>query len=868
MPWARAGNRVTAAGHLRRAVAVDPDDFESRLMLGRFAADDRRWAEATSAFAGALTLAESRDSVDPAAVPLLHFFLARALAESGDIGAADEALDAYLTAPRPDRPGTPLARELALIDTQHGATLTLRGDLAHRLNDPETALRFYTAAATAGVMNADGLRRRQLYTRLRLGQPRAARELALQAVVESHGDTAGLALLEYAVDHGVPASALSARLRTLYAAEGRPTALALAVADVLPPDDAAALLDEHLAARPDDAAVLRRRLELALQPAGGAVADDGLAGAAALTATAVRRVPDRAESFADPLLALVTEGGAVAGGPSALAEVFAASPSDSRSNPPRDAADAYLYGRALEAAGRPDEARNAYEHSVSLPDAPPAAREAWAELLIDAGDHAAATEVLAPLVDLHRPRTDRLRVRALTDSGRGDEALLLIDTLLRDTTDAVPLLRQKGKLLLERGDVAGAERALLDALNAAPTREAIYRDLLTLYEANPAMTRNLQRLWRRMIDTIPQARITREQLVFLHLASRDYAAAERRLLPLLDETPDDADLQAAAATLYAATGRTAELNAIVDRHLERSAALNQPPAEEVLQPAISHARRSGDLDRVLELSDALWTPRPPSAQRSVELARVRFTQKRYAAAADIAASGLEAEFEPPLTADEGTLLSAILSRALLEEGRFAEAEAVTDRAMERHPEQAAALGQRLALAYDELGRADEAERLREKLLVRFPNDPSLCNTLGYGWANRGERLDEAATLIQRALDAEPEAAAYLDSMGWVRYKQGRFAEAIVLLERGRAAPGGDHAVIVDHLGDAYHRWDARPTRCVRGPRPGTGPPPPPRTPMIRRTPTPNWSGWISGWPPSCRRSPNGSPCRSPTSGSG
>jgi|GEM_PF-1957402 len=812
--WARAGNRVTAAGHLRRAALLDPHDFESRLMLGRFAADDRRWNQAVSSFAGALRLAESRETVDPAAAPLLHFFLARALAESGHIAAADEALAAYLDAPRPDRPGTARARELAMIDAQRGETLTLRGDLAHRLNEPEAALGFYTAAADAGVMNPDGLRRRQLYTRLRLGQPHAARELALRAVVDSHGDTAGLALLSYAVDHGVPASALSTRLRSLYTEEGRPTALALAVADVLPPGDAAALLDEHLASRPDDAAVLRRRMELALRPAGGGVTDGGLAGAAALAAAAVRRAPDQAESFADPLLALVAEGGAVSGGPSALAGVFEGGliePTDAThpTGPPRDAADAYLYGRALQAAGRPDDARAAYEQSVMLPDSPPAAREAWAELLIAAGDHAAATGVLTPLAELHRPRTDRLRVRALTDSGRGDEALVLIDELLRDTTDAVPLLRQKGRLLLERGEVAGGEQALLDALNAAPANEDVYRDLLALYEANPTMTRNLQRLWRRMIDTIPQARVTREQLVPLHLASEDYAAAERLLVPLLAETPDDPDLLAAAAELYAATGRTDELNRVVARHLERSAALNRPPAEDVFQPAMKHARRAGNLDRLLELSDLFWTPRPPGAQRSLELARVRFTQKRFAAAAEIAAAGLDeaadGAFDPPLTADQDAVLSSILSRSLLEDGRFAEAEAATDRAMERRPEHAAALGQGLALAYEELERPEASERLREKLLLRFPHDPQLCNTLGYAWANRGERLDEAATLIQRALDAEPGTAAYLDSMGWVRYKQARFAQAVVLLERGRAAPGGDHAVIVDHVGDAYYR---------------------------------------------------------------
>ena len=794
--WARAGNRVTAARHLRRAAALDPDDFESRLMLGRFAGDDRRWDEGVSAFAGALRIDAAAADPDPSVRPLLHFFLARALAQSGRIGAADEALAVYLDAPRAARPATPRAREVALLDAQRGETLTLRGDLAHRLNDPEAALAFYTLAAADGVVNPQALRRRQLYTHLRLGQTRAARELALGAVVEAHGDTAGLALLSYAVEHGVPASALSQRLHELYAQEGRPAALALAVADVLPPADAAALLDEHLARTPDDAAVLQRRMELALLGGDDGLADsDGLARAGALAAAAARRSPGQAEAFADPLLALT------AGNPASLADVLG----EIANSSPFDAASSYLHGRALQAAGRLDDAHAAYERSVALPDAPPAAREAWAELLIDAGDHAAGGDVLAPLADLNRPRTDRLRVRALIDSGRGDEALSLIDQLLRDTTDAVPLLRQKGQLLLADGDVAGGERALLDALNAAPTNEDVYRDLLAVYHGDPAMNRNLQRLWRRMIDTIPRARVTREQLIFLHLASKDYAAAERLLGPLLAESSDDVLVQAAAAELYAATGRTDDLDALVAHHLERSADLKQPPAADIMQPAMRHAQRAGDVDRLLELRDRFWTPRPPGARRSVELAGVRFIQERYAAAAEIAATAISAEFDPALSDDQDATLSSILARSLLEDGRAAEAEAATDGAMDRLPKHAAVLGRDLAFAYDELERFEDAERLREKLLERFPDDPQLCNTLGYGWANRGERLDEAEELVQRALGAEPDTAAYLDSMGWVRYKQARFAEAVDLLERGRAAPGGDHAVIVDHVGDAYHR---------------------------------------------------------------
>ena len=794
--WARAGNRVSAADHLRRTVAIDPDDFESLFMLGRFAADDRRWDEAIASFAGALRLTAAdpppRTAADPALKPLLSFFLARVLAESGAIEAAQQALADYFEAPRPERPGSARGRELALIDSQRGESLALRGDLAHRLNDPEAALRFYAAAEAAGVMNGGALRRRQLYTRLRLGQRRAAGDLALDAVVEAHGDTSGLALLGYAIEHGVPAAELSSRLHELYAQEGRPAALALALADVLPADDAAALLDEHLDQHPDAEAVLRRRLALALGPVEGPAAGDGLDRAVALTLAGVRRSPDRAAALVRPLLALT------AGDPAALVRALGTW---------SDAAAAYLRGRALVAAERGDEARAAYEQSIDLPDAPPAAREALAALLVSAREYDAATAVLEPLIGQQRPRTDRLRVRVLTDGGRGDEALMLIDELLRGTTDTVFLLRQKSRLLTVRGDAAGAERALLDALNTAPTHEPLYRDLIALYNANPEMTRNLQRLWRRMIDTIPQARVTREQLVGLHLASGDHAAAQRLLGPLLAETPNNVGLLAAAAELYAKTGRTADLDTLVARHLERSAELNQPPAGEVIRPALGQAQRAGDLDRVLELSDRFWTPQPPGSRRSLELARVRFTQERFGEAAWLAAQGIEADFDPPLNNEQHAVLASILIRSTLLEKRFDQAEAAAGQAMDRLPEHALLLGRGLALGYDELERHADAERVREQLLARFPDDPTLCNALGYAWANRGERLDEAAVLVQRALDAEPDTAAFLDSLGWVRYKQGRFEEAIVLLERGRAQPGGDHAVIIDHIGDAYYRLE-------------------------------------------------------------
>jgi len=60
-------------------------------------------------------------------------------------------------------------------------------------------------------------------------------------------------------------------------------------------------------------------------------------------------------------------------------------------------------------------------------------------------------------------------------------------------------------------------------------------------------------------------------------------------------------------------------------------------------------------------------------------------------------------------------------------------------------------------------------------------------------------------MIRIAIKAEPENAAYLDSMGWVLFKLGKFKEAVPHLEKAVSLPGGGDATIWDHLGDCYDR---------------------------------------------------------------
>jgi tetratricopeptide (TPR) repeat protein len=84
-----------------------------------------------------------------------------------------------------------------------------------------------------------------------------------------------------------------------------------------------------------------------------------------------------------------------------------------------------------------------------------------------------------------------------------------------------------------------------------------------------------------------------------------------------------------------------------------------------------------------------------------------------------------------------------------------------------------------------------------------------CNDLGYMWADQGKNLKEAERMIREAISSAPRQAAYLDSLGWVRYKRGDVEGAVKWLERAARARLSQDAIILDHLGDAYWRLERR-----------------------------------------------------------
>lgn len=105
----------------------------------------------------------------------------------------------------------------------------------------------------------------------------------------------------------------------------------------------------------------------------------------------------------------------------------------------------------------------------------------------------------------------------------------------------------------------------------------------------------------------------------------------------------------------------------------------------------------------------------------------------------------------------------------------------------------------LALNWDKRKRFDRAEVHLLKAIELDPENALAMNYLGYTWADKNVRPEEALALIERAVALDPQNLAYRDSLGWAYFRVGRSTEAAKVLS-ATVYPAND-PVVWSHYGD-------------------------------------------------------------------
>jgi tetratricopeptide (TPR) repeat protein len=451
-------------------------------------------------------------------------------------------------------------------------------------------------------------------------------------------------------------------------------------------------------------------------------------------------------------------------------------------------------------------------------------------LLEERGDAAVALGQISAAADLLKqalaqdPKNLDLRrklSRVLQDADRMPEARALFLKPDGSDPDDPDFLRNLVGLDFVQEDLPSAERrlrALLAAGGSTDDRELLglalqrrqhWGDAVAEYRQVVAADATRSSTWARLAEceesegdtpaskadlllglkTNPDSPLLSDQLGRLLYRLDDYAGAEAAFSRLVDRDPTDAHSLLYRGLSRLKTGRFKEAEA--DFTALGGLQKDDPDQGYALALALmmqkKYAQAEDELRKVLALN-------PQAEAAWAQLAFVYEREKKPSDAVGALRQGLK--LLP--TSEE---LALLLSAEQEDQGDLAGAEqALRDSLRHGGGDE---IRFQLAVILDKRGEFPLAEKELSDLIVESPKHAQALNYLGYSWADRGEKLDQAEALIRRALALDPGNRYYLDSLGWTLYKEGRQKEAFEPLSR--AAQGmadssdSDEAVVFDHL---------------------------------------------------------------------
>jgi tetratricopeptide (TPR) repeat protein len=436
----------------------------------------------------------------------------------------------------------------------------------------------------------------------------------------------------------------------------------------------------------------------------------------------------------------------------------------------------------------------------------------------------------------------------LLEVKRSDEA---VDVLLRAAARPDASARVSAWLALayaSQDKTAQAIAANRTALAKEPTLLMAYQHLSTLYAEHRQPGEALKVLDEAAAQPSAQAGyalgVAELYMNFARVRPEDTEVVKPRILKALDRAAalrgQDSDLAQRVADSYKRISEWNKAEVIYRELIEKD-----PDLPLVRESLVDLYLRTGKADRAVEQLQAIARDYPANEQASFVLGTIVYQQKNYVEAERQfeRTRMLRPDFEPVYYELAGVKLALkkpaealdLLSQARRRFAKSFQLEFYTGLAHAqakqyddavRHFTEAEIIARatepsRLGpLLYFQLGAAcerrrdyAEAEKHFRRCLELSPDFAEALNYLGYMWAERGENLEEARALIEKALKLEPENGDFLDSLGWVLFKQKQPRAALDWLRKAIAHKEEPDATLYDHLGDVHAELgEAEPAR--------------------------------------------------------
>lgn len=111
----------------------------------------------------------------------------------------------------------------------------------------------------------------------------------------------------------------------------------------------------------------------------------------------------------------------------------------------------------------------------------------------------------------------------------------------------------------------------------------------------------------------------------------------------------------------------------------------------------------------------------------------------------------------------------------------------------------------LGNSYHETGEHKKSDESYDKALEIDPKNVSVLNNYSYYLSLRGENLLKADSMSKLSNVIVPDNASYEDTYAWILYKQGKYDDAKLWLEKAMSHGGDKNATILEHMGDVLFK---------------------------------------------------------------
>jgi len=391
--------------------------------------------------------------------------------------------------------------------------------------------------------------------------------------------------------------------------------------------------------------------------------------------------------------------------------------------------------------------------------------------------------------------------------GRSDEALSVAEGLVHDDPEMIAgyMTLATAYEQLDRPD--DAERVLREALEHHTGNLMLYSRLAHTYQRRDEREKEIE-VYRWQLEIMPHHYGTLVSLADAQIAMNDLEGAIATYVEVVAHHPEDMRALRRLASLEYAAGRYEQAVTRLEEALLRN------PSRLELAYSIGQVRHSmGDDDVALEAFGRVTAEHALHVEARMQTAAILEERQDFVAA--LAEVEKIRELRPSRALDFHT------AELRAKVGDFEGGVALLEERLAVNPEDDEVLYQ-LGALYGSHVQVDRALYYMREALERNPGSAHALNYIGYTMAERGENLEEAESLILRALEQRPKDGYIADSLGWVYYMKAvslmdteRRADGVALLERARdqlllavELTGGD-PVVSEHLGDVHLLLDQK-----------------------------------------------------------